>query len=177
MTVSSYTQIVGIFINIPVFYKFINKLINDEFCSDKYLLELIKITSNFNVEEHTDFDELDYEDDIETIRKSKIIANYLNKKNVNGIFKNINKFVVKIAPHSYSNCANINNNHIIIGLKLQYINNSYESDCQPGHMSDNEPDIDLINTYATEFKSIMNEDFPGYKVKLFTVPNDCFCCS
>ncbi len=177
MTVSNYTQIVGMFINIPTFYKFIAKLINNDFCDDKYLSELIKIAINFNVEAHANFDELDFEEDIETIIKSKIIKNYLNKNNNNNEFKNINKFVVNIAPHSYSNCEDINDNHVIIGFKIQNINNNHESFYQTGHMSDNEPDIELINTYATEFKSIMNEDFPGYKVKLFTVPDDCFCCS
>ncbi len=173
MTVSNYTQIVGIFINIPTFYKFINKLIDEGLCCDKYLPELTTITCNFDVTKHKYFDEMDYEDDINTIKKSLIVENFLKKTN---IFLR-NKFVIKIAPHSYSNCANITGQHIILGFKIQYINNNPESDDEYGHISLNEPDIELIERYSTELKLLIFNYINDFKVKLFTVPDDCFCCS
>ncbi len=185
MTVSNYSQIIGIFINIPSLLKFIHKLIKlDHSKNDKNIL--IKFINKFNNLDD-DCDEIDFYDEendlfyIEHILQTKIINNYINYEHKN-LFDLIdydinNKIFIKLVPHSYSDFNYKNDKCIIFGIKLQQINNL--RDTYPAHNISSEPDIELINKYNSLFKLLFNNDFDlvNNKVKLFTVPDDCYCCS
>ncbi len=173
MTVNYYTQIIGIFISVPSLFSLIEKLIKNGYGINEEKSKILEIIKNYNeiIKQKEEYYDCDLDDDIKLINKSSVLKEYFEKEHKFIDKKCIEKLKFTLLPHSYFEAKYDNYNYVIIGFEFQKL---YDN-----HKIEKEIDIDLIDYYKSQFKLIFNRDFDleNIKVKLYSVPDDCCCCS